>query len=633
MRHIKQSILIIFSFFITLTLPAVDFTFTASPAASFSLNKDFPVGFSGFTTADVNLFNMITVGVEGNYSLYMPNGFVKPIQLYGGGMDSGVYYSFFSRLHTGIGASFGLYSGYVNVREQGDVYNTYNPTGFFYRGYGEIGFRFTPDIILIGTGGYYSYVKPDFSNFYNGFYAGAGIRLNKSVGGKKVSKLVDVSFEQYDSIYPFLSRVYRDNECGVLTITNNESAEIRNVRVSFDAEKYTNSVIECGRLSYLNRYKKAEIPLLIDFSDSILNFTEDGMISGTVTVEYELLGQKRTAIQSLTIQVKNRNAFNWSDTAALSAFVSPETPEIQNFAKSIAGIARNQLATGMNRNLQFSAAMFEALRSTGITDSEDTLTPYVTYHLGDETDSVLYPLQTMECLSGDYDDIGILLMACLESQGINCAYMTTTDDFIVFVDLNIAASAAKNHFADVSSVFIDEDNDTVYMPLAMSAFEKGFTSSRKKGSEILKTISNDEEVTFDFILLKDAWTLYRPVVFNVASKSLPKPSNNSVSSQMTTAVKNYISSDLNPIVKTLTNEGADHNKIGVALVRAMRYDEALKEFNKSTSISAMNNIANIYIIQQNYDAALKQYERVLAKDSENAVAKAGIESLKIKLGM
>lgn len=610
---------------------AVDFTFTAAPAVNIQIDKEMPIGFSGFLQADLNLFNFMTLGIEGNYTLFKPDGFVKPIQLFGGGLDLGLYYCLLSRLYVGVGGGIGINSGYVNVRENTGIYGDYNPNGLYYRGYADLGFRFSPDFILTLHGGYLSYIKTDFSNFNNGFFGGIGIKINKSTGKAKNTKAVTVSLEQYDDINPSFSRIYRDNECGMLTITNHESAEIRNVHIYFDADKYTNNMIECGVIPKLNRYKKIELPLYIDFSDAIMSFSENGLIPGTVTIQYELLGQKRSITQSITLKVRNRNAFVWTDASALSTFVSSETPEIQNFAKSVAGIARNQLATGMNRNIQFTAAMFLALRCAGINYSEDTLTPYVEYHLTDQEDSILYPLQTMECLGGDYDDFGILFMSCLESQGISCAYMTTPDDFIVFVDLALSPSAVGNHFANTSSVLVDEEAGTVYLPLAMSAFEQGFTPCRKKGSEVLQAVMEDEEGDYEFIVLEEAWSVYKPVVFNVASQNLPKPNDSDVSAQLETAINNYITTDLNPIIDSLKQSG-NSNKLGVAYVRAKRYSEAKKEFLKAGTTAAMNNVANIYVIEQNYDEAIKMYERVLAAEPDNKTALSGLESLKTKLG-
>ena len=612
-------------------LYSVDFTITATPSVNIPLQEEIPLGFTQLIQTDLNLFSFMTLGLDVNYSIFKPSGFVKPMQLFGGGADLGIYFYPFSRLYMGVNGGFGVNSGIINVREDGGVYNNYNPNGFYYRGTAELGFRFSPDFILTASGGYLAYVKNDFSNFNNGIYAGLGFKFNRSVGSKRESKAVKVSLEQYDDINPSFSRIYRDNECGMITIKNHESAEIRNVHVYFDAEKYTNSIIECASIKKINRYKTEQIPLYIDFSDAIMTFTEDGLIPGSIIIEYELLGQKRHLEQSVSLKVRNRNAFVWSDLAALSTFISSETPDIQNFAKSIAGVARNQLATGMNRNFQFTAAMFIALRCAAINYSEDTLTPFVDYHKTEEIDSVLYPLQTMECLGGDYDDLGILLMSLLESQGISCSYMVTDNDFIVFVDLNMAAGSAQNHFANPSSIYIDYDEDKVYLALSMANFENGFTTSRIEGAAAVAQAMNDEEGDYELISVEDAWSVYKPVVFKVSSKNLPKPPSTLVAKQLEIAIKNYIITDLNPIVKKVEQSG-DPNKLGVALVRAMRYDEAKAAFARSSSVSAMINIANIYVIEQNYQAAMKQYQRVLDIDPENKAALKGIDSLNTKLG-
>jgi tetratricopeptide (TPR) repeat protein len=143
---------------------------------------------------------------------------------------------------------------------------------------------------------------------------------------------------------------------------------------------------------------------------------------------------------------------------------------------------------------------------------------------------------------------------------------------------------------------------------------------------------NDEEGDYEFILLEDAWSVYKPVVFNVASQNLPAVDDTYIAYQLDTAIANYIMTDLNPIVERVKQTG-DHNKTGVALVRAKRYKEAKAEFAKVNSVAAMNNIANIYTIEQDYDNAMKMYQKVLAQDPSNKNAQTGLENLKNKLGM
>ena len=95
------------------------------------------------------------------------------------------------------------------------------------------------------------------------------------------------------------------------------------------------------------------------------------------------------------------------------------------------------------------------------------------------------------------------------------------------------------------------------------------------------------------------------------------------------ALKNYIASDIEAVI-TRARASGDPNKLGVALVRAGRYTEAKREFQKSSSISAMNNTANILMIEKNYTAAAAQYRAVLNKDPENTVAKKGLENANAK---
>lgn len=91
----------------------------------------------------------------------------------------------------------------------------------------------------------------------------------------------------------------------------------------------------------------------------------------------------------------------------------------------------------------------------------------------------------------------------------------------------------------------------------------------------------------------------------------------------------YVKSDLSVVIKNVRASG-DPNKLGLAYVRAGQYENAIKEFLKGAAagqISAMNNLANVYMLQKNYQAAEKQYKNVLAIDSQNKTALKGLENI------
>ena len=244
-------------------------------------------------------------------------------------------------------------------------------------------------------------------------------------------------------------------------------------------------------------------------------------------------------------------------------------------------------------------------------------------------DSIQYPLQTLQYLSGDYDDIGILLCSCLQTVNVPTGYMPLDDDFIVLVKLNIAPSQVLNNFASTDGLVIDEESDSVYLALSMANIEKGFTASYKAGSEAIAKCFSDEENYYEFIDTTDAWNSYKPVAYSDNSEPESFKQEQLIANTKA-AIQNYISSDIDVVINRARSEG-DANKLGVALVRAGRYSEAKREFQKLSTVSAMNNTANILMIEKNYSGAAAQYKKVLEKDPSNRVAQKGLENANSKI--
>ena len=61
------------------------------------------------------------------------------------------------------------------------------------------------------------------------------------------------------------------------------------------------------------------------------------------------------------------------------------------------------------------------------------------------------------------------------------------------------------------------------------------------------------------------------------------------------------------------------------------YANAKAEFSKEAakgSVSAMNNLGNVYMLEKDYTAAKKQYEQILAIDPKNKAASKGLENVR-----
>ena len=618
------------SLFLILTFAAgafaVDFTLRLNPGVAIPLEEHYKPAPNFGAQADVLLFDTLSIGGEGNILYETPEGSASALTFVSGGLGLGVSHNIFSRLYAGAGGAAGVYNlSFLNGTDKNSVSDLY------WRAYGEFGFRFNPSFTLSLNGGYNSFLLSKGSGKIVPLVSGpvAGVSLKFNFSTKKSSKNACYATIRQDSdVLPLFMQLYKNDPVATVILTNGESAEIKNVTVSFTAGKYTSSALKTEPIPLLKKMKSVAVDLPVDFSSDLLTFAENGMISGNLIIEYELLGQKKTSIQGVVISVSNRNSYMWGDTESLAAYISPDTPEVLEYAKYVAGIARNHLYSGMNRNIQFAGTMFDALVASGIVYSGDQTTPYSSYHLGYEPDYIQYPLQTMDFGAGDLDELGILYASCLESVGIGTAFIPMEDDFLILVDTTLSPSSAANHFADPDSLVITDD--TVYFALSMAEFGNGFTKSRQKGAQLVKAILQDEDGEYEFIETHYAWINYPPAIFTGYGDVLERPNQSAVEAIFKSIVDDYINSDLSTVIKRAKASG-DTNKLGLAYVRAGQYANAKNEFSKEAakgSVSAMNNLGNIYMLEKDYTAAEKQYKAILAIDPQNKAALSGLEKVR-----
>jgi tetratricopeptide (TPR) repeat protein len=164
----------------------------------------------------------------------------------------------------------------------------------------------------------------------------------------------------------------------------------------------------------------------------------------------------------------------------------------------------------------------------------------------------------------------------------------------------------------------------------MKEFASGFTKSREKGAETISRIANSEDAAYEFIETHYAWESYPPAIYTGYGDVLDRPSQSNVESIFKSVVNDYINSDLSVVINRAKDSG-DPNKLGLAYVRAGQYANAKNEFSKAAakgSVSAMNNLGNVYVIEKNYSAAEKQYKNVLAVEPQNRAALNGLEKVR-----
>ncbi|MDR0654707.1 MAG: hypothetical protein LBG22_00185 [Treponema sp.] len=605
--------------------------FTFIPLGDYNMSH-YSVGGGGELLLDADISSILTnpLGLGHSAGLvssitYLPlgSGAEGNIQLYSLGGNLGLFYYPLSRLLTRGEFALGYYGGIVGNSSSSSLW---------FQGDLELGFRFTPSFSISAHGGFRQYHNRYGNEALNGFFTGLGVQIVLET--RASASGLAVSVKQNEAVFPVFSSLYQRNAVAVLNIRNEESAEIRNVRVSFRAGEYTTGEYPCGTLAMIPKNRHCELPLYADFAPALLNFTENGRITGELVIRYTLLGRERVSVSSISLRVYSRNSFPWRDSAALAAFVSPTDPDILEFQKAVTGLARSSRWNGLNQNMQFAMYLYNALICAGV-KSVNTQGELIK---NNELSLVQFPIQTMAYRTGDAVDMGLLYGALLEAAGISAGIIPLEGEFIVFFSLDSSEEEASRFFTNMERLLII-DNEA-WLPLACGAFNEGFTNSWIKAAEKLSTIlaSGESPGLYRF---RGAWINYPPASLPPQNLRFEQPADEAVRAAAETDIMRYIAAELGPkISETRTQLASDpggrlYNQLGNLYNWSGMMAEAKNSYERAASmgyINAMNNLGNIYLQEKNLDAAENWFARVLSMDEENDTALRGLEQLRLRRG-
>jgi len=125
--------------------------------------------------------------------------------------------------------------------------------------------------------------------------------------------------------------------------------------------------------------------------------------------------------------------------AQAAAFVTPRDPAVDELARqaSRAVLAMDGNPFG-NRNLAFTAAMTDALAELGVTYIPDPTNPFATVSATPHAvDTIHYPYQTLDRLSGDCDDTTVLMASLLGNVGVNTQFVDVPGHIFLLVDTGL----------------------------------------------------------------------------------------------------------------------------------------------------------------------------------------------------
>ncbi|MCK5735770.1 MAG: hypothetical protein KAH21_04790, partial [Spirochaetaceae bacterium] len=180
-------------------------------------------------------------------------------------------------LAIGAGYGTGLYSG-----ESGG--------SLYYRGDAGVQFAVNPAFAL-GLGVSYHAVSSKPNPLYQGI--GFGISLSYSPGRGTGRSNIEYQNIQLDPVFPVFYKYYDESPIGAVSITNDESGKIEDIRVSFYTKRYMDEPKFSAVIPELKKGETKTIPLYALFNSDVLNITESDKAAARIAIDYSFQGDDR----------------------------------------------------------------------------------------------------------------------------------------------------------------------------------------------------------------------------------------------------------------------------------------------------------------------------------------------------
>jgi tetratricopeptide (TPR) repeat protein len=502
---------------------------------------------------------------------------------------------------------------------------------------GELGYRFSPTASLLAQAGFTQILGSEYS-ILKSVTAGLvfDISLDKLGGGGASG--VQAEMTKQETLFPIVYYKSDKTPLGYVKLTNDESAEIRDVHVLFSAGDYTSRAAPCGDYPMILRGKTVDVPIYADFNDKVLGFSETSKIQGAVEVDYKILDAKRGASKAVAVVFNNRNSATWADDRVVGAFVSPQDPVMLELSKYIAGLVRVRSKPEIDKNLQYGMGLFEGLRVYGLVWAADPNMPYVEARKDpSKLAYIQYPYQTLSYKSGDSDSMAITLAEALESVAVPAAIAALSEDAIVAFPLDMGEAQARTTFSNLGN-FIFEDGKA-WVPLRASMMREGFLRAWQAGAELWASHAADEPKP-ELVKIDDAWKEYQPIALADVDYKPVKPSEEDVNLAFDSVLGRFVAIEVEPkaqrIISQIQGEGSGRqwNALGIVYAQYGLYDQARAQFEKAVAMNylpALVNLANVAFLLKDFNAAADNFQKVLDIQPANKAALIGLARARYEL--
>lgn len=473
------------------------------------------------------------------------------------------------------------------------------------------------------------------TNLLTGAQISPGISLNITQLLSKNPK-VNVETKRIDPIFPVLYSWYEKNPFGKISIENKEDNEIKNVSVKFFQPQYMSQPNECAKIDTIKKNESVDVDLTAFFNERMLDLLEMTDTQSTVTIEYEILGMKKSKTEVLTVPVCGRNSMSWEDDRRAAVFVSSKDPAAMWYSKLVSSIVRTELRSGVPESIQYAMGIFDTLDEFGINYVIDPTSAYADNIGTAAIDFLQFPYQTLMYRGGDCDDLSILTCSLFEAVGIHTAFITIPGHIFIAFDSGLSYEETKFIFSE-NDYFINHEGEA-WIPVEITLTDEGFSKAWRTGAREWKTAAAQGNAAI--FPMHDSWKIYKPVSVPGAAIKFTMLEEEKIAKIYSHSIDEWISREINEQVEQylakIQDEGKveDRNALGVLYGRYGLFDKAesqLKIARRQNYLPAIMNTANVYYSMKEFELAREWYRHYLKLDGDNALALLGVAKCSYEL--
>jgi tetratricopeptide (TPR) repeat protein len=444
---------------------------------------------------------------------------------------------------------------------------------------------------------------------------------------KPVAVAVDVPELKIDSLklenlFPAKLGYYSEHPVGSIVVEHSDAkgAAATDVSVSIYVPRFMQLKSDVA-VGTVNPGEKKEIPLKVTLDNAtVFSIEENTPTQAEVVVDYTVAGGKMQSRRVAPLIVYGKRAIDWSESASVTAFVTPSDENVRNFAHAALVDGDKTLPQPMND----AVALFAAMSQAQLRYVKDPTVPARTAIL----DTVQFPRETLSIKTGDCDDLSALYASLLESVGVETSFLLVPGHVLVGVATGLPPDGLDRLTLDSGKVLVRDGK--VWVPVETTFLGKSFRDAWAEGARTVERASKSAGPDGLVVVeTRAGWDQYPPAALPKAIVAVAKPDPKTSGAQAEVAAvvgerDGAVKTKMDALAAVLAkNPGApEANTYAAMLAKRGDVDKAaavlkaaLAKLTASSpaALEVSNNLANVDVLSGNSAGAVEKYRAILDK--------------------